>query len=348
MRKFLVDECKSQDLALEDDKKGLGPEKQSRQYTYIKPLGGSIGPKQTKCITTEELDFYDLQRAVTVTCSTQTPDVPSGGAFLTKTRYCLTWAAANQTRLQMNCTIEWSAKSWLKGPIEKGAKDGQQQYGDSLIKILKNAVGRPRGLTSTSKGASKKKKRKSEKRDGRSEKPGVAVTAKEENWGLLEPLRSILGPVVDILRPVLKTEILIAVLFVLVLVLYLRPPTSSGLGLTTRPERLTAYEEMWRKEESELWNWLESRAGVDTITYQQNPGAARAAGADDDSILQKRRQKQRQKVLKGKDIESRLREENMAETEVEEAIRVTKERLEVLEGVVGEKRRRSREQRKGG
>ncbi|ETN40842.1 uncharacterized protein HMPREF1541_05122 [Cyphellophora europaea CBS 101466] len=335
MRKFLVDECKSLELALEDDKKGLGAEKQSRQYTYIKPLGGSIGPKQTKCITTEELEFYDLQRAVTVTCSTQTPDVPSGNAFLTKTRYCLTWAASNQTRLQMNCTIEWSAKSWLKGPIEKGAKDGQQQYGDSLLKSLKAAVGRPRGLTSASKGAKKGKKRKGE-RSRKSEKV-EAVAAKDNNWGLLEPLRGPLSPIVDVLRPVLKTEILIGVLFFLVTILWLRGPSGSGqlgpYGAVTHGTRFAAYEEMWRKEESELWEWLESRTGLDTISYRKG-----SADLDDDRSIQRQKQKQRQKVLKGKDVASKLREETMAEKEVEEAIRITRERLEVLEGVVNSKK----------
>lgn len=332
MRKFLVDECKSIDLALEDDKKGLGAENTTRQYTYIKPLGGSIGPKQTKCITTEELDFYDLQKAVTVTCSTQTPDVPSGNAFVTKTRYCLTWATGNQTRLQMNCTIEWSAKSWLKSPIEKGAKDGQQQYGDSLVKSLKAAVGRPRGLTSASKGARKGKKRKSEK--VRRSETAADVARKDENWGLLEPLRGPLGPVIDLARPVLKTELLIGVLFLMVIMPWMRGGAARGdLTTISGPGRLAAYEEMWRKEESQLWEWLESRANIDAISYQKG-----ASAIDNERTVQKQKQKQRQKVLKGRDVASKLREENMAEKEVEEAIRITRERLEVLEDVVREKK----------
>jgi hypothetical protein len=115
--KYLNEECKVTDLVFEDDKKGLSNDNKIRQYTYIKPLGGSIGPKQTKCITTETLDAFDLEKAVSVTCTTQTPDVPSGSAFSVKTRYCLSWAPNNATRLQMNCGIEWTAKSWLKGKI---------------------------------------------------------------------------------------------------------------------------------------------------------------------------------------------------------------------------------------
>lgn len=115
MRKFLVDDQKSGDLQLEDDKKGLGEDSKTVTYSYIKPLGGSIGPKQTKCLVTQNLDAFDLERAVSVTCSTQTPDVPSGSVFVTKTRYCLMWGPGNSTRLLMSCVVEWSGKSWLKG-----------------------------------------------------------------------------------------------------------------------------------------------------------------------------------------------------------------------------------------
>ena len=72
VRKYLLEEQKVLELVLEDDKRGLDNDHKSRQYTYIKPLGGSIGPKQTKCITTENLDFFDLEKSVSVTCTTQT------------------------------------------------------------------------------------------------------------------------------------------------------------------------------------------------------------------------------------------------------------------------------------
>ena len=115
MRRWLVEDQKSLDLQMEDDKKGLGEDKKTLNYSYIKQLGGSIGPKQTKCIITATLEQFDLERAVTVLCSTQTPDVPSGNIFVTKTRYCLMWGPGNSTRLIMTCMVEWSGKSWLKG-----------------------------------------------------------------------------------------------------------------------------------------------------------------------------------------------------------------------------------------
>jgi hypothetical protein len=115
MIKFLLEDQKCLELQFEDDKKGLTNENKTRQYSYIKPLNSSIGPKQTKCISVETLDVLDLEKAVLVTLSTQTPDVPSGNVFSVKTKYLFTWAANNQTRFLMTCTIEWSGKSWLKG-----------------------------------------------------------------------------------------------------------------------------------------------------------------------------------------------------------------------------------------
>jgi hypothetical protein len=115
MKKWLVDEQKSRELDLNDDKIGLDNDHKSFTFSYIKPLNAPVGPKQTKCITTNTLEAFDLERAVTVNCSTQTPDVPSGSVFTTKTKYCLMWGPGNSTRVIANCTIEWTGKSWLKG-----------------------------------------------------------------------------------------------------------------------------------------------------------------------------------------------------------------------------------------
>lgn len=115
MTRFLLDEQKVLDLQMEDDKKGLSEDIRTRTYSYIKPLNASIGPKQTKCIIAETLDSIDLEKAVSITVATQTPDVPSGNVFSVKTKYCLMWAPGNATRLLMTCTIEWTGKSWLKG-----------------------------------------------------------------------------------------------------------------------------------------------------------------------------------------------------------------------------------------
>jgi hypothetical protein len=114
MSKFLTEVVKGTELQM-DDKKGLSLDNRTRSYNYIKPLNASIGPRSTKCITSETLDNLDLEKAVNVTMTTQTPDVPSGNVFSVKTKYCLSWAENNATRVQVNCTVEWTGKSWLKG-----------------------------------------------------------------------------------------------------------------------------------------------------------------------------------------------------------------------------------------
>ena len=119
MSKWLLNDQKCTDLQMED-KTGLSMDSKSRTYSYIKPLYAAIGPKQTKVISTETLEVVDLEKVVRVIVSTQNPDVPSGNSFTVKTKYCLTWAENNSTHVQINCTTEWSAKSWLKGRAATG------------------------------------------------------------------------------------------------------------------------------------------------------------------------------------------------------------------------------------
>lgn len=114
MNKWLSTDQKCTDIQMED-KKGLTADNKTRTFTYIKPLNGSIGPKQTKCVVTEGIEQIDLEKAVNISVSTQTPDVPYGNLFTVKTKYCMSWAENNATRVQINCTVEWSGKCWLKG-----------------------------------------------------------------------------------------------------------------------------------------------------------------------------------------------------------------------------------------
>lgn len=112
--KFLADNQKCTELQMED-MRALGGDNMSRTYSYTKPLPGGIGPKQTRCIINETIENLDFERAVNLVLITQTPDVPSGNVFCVKTRYCLSWAEKDRTRVQVNCGIEWSGKSWIKG-----------------------------------------------------------------------------------------------------------------------------------------------------------------------------------------------------------------------------------------
>lgn len=114
---FLSQNQKVQDLQMDDadETDGLCPSATTRTISYIKPLNGVVGPKQTRCILTDTLDYYDLEKAVAVTSSTQTPDVPSGNVFCVKNKVLLTWAENNTTNFLATGTVEWSGRSFFKG-----------------------------------------------------------------------------------------------------------------------------------------------------------------------------------------------------------------------------------------
>ncbi|KAB8772358.1 hypothetical protein FH972_026648 [Carpinus fangiana] len=261
MRKFLVDDQNSRELDMEDDKTGMGEQVKTFSYSYIKPLNASIGPKQTKCIVTQTLDAFDLDKAVSVTCSTQTPDVPSGNVFVTKTKYCLMWGPGNSTRFIMNCTVEWSGKSWLKGPIEKGANDGQTQYGKDIVRFFTAQVSSKVAKGPKTGGTKLKNKKRRTPTNGSEElKEGAKSASAARNSASLSPLGELLS---SILTPVFG----LSVLLLMMTVLWLRsgPSTKQGTPRLHGGNHASAYEELWRREENQLWDWLEDRLALDDI-----------------------------------------------------------------------------------
>ncbi|KAJ5908375.1 hypothetical protein N7495_001057 [Penicillium taxi] len=336
MTKFLVDNQKSGELQFESTAKGLTSESPIRKYSYIKPLYGAIGPKQTKCISTENLDLLDLEKAVLVTLSTQTPDVPSGNVFAVKTKYLLTWAPGNATHFLMTCNIEWSGKSWLKGPIEKGAIDGQGTFGNELVKTLKIGVV-PRGRTpAAGRGKGRRKKGGSDENDVTAttslNSSTDTSTSPAQSWGLFEPVRPILEPITSILKPLLSGNVAIVLIVFLLYMAFFRAPSNQsmlshemGYPSSTLPQRLAAYEEMWRREESELWNWLEDRVGMDgmvipTLRQMPDPSA--------------RHKSSRFNAADQRDFVAQLREQKVSDREMNHAIRTTRQRLDILEGMM--------------
>ncbi|SMN18426.1 similar to Saccharomyces cerevisiae YHR080C Protein of unknown function that may interact with ribosomes [Maudiozyma saulgeensis] len=120
----------------------------NRDYSYTKPLSGSIGPSKTKCLVSEKLDVYDLDGYVQVTQITKNPDVPSGNAFVSCTTFVLSWDKNNCTRMTVYVRVDWSGKSWIKGAIEKGTVDGvttaTKRLADDIIKLVSPKEKRPK------------------------------------------------------------------------------------------------------------------------------------------------------------------------------------------------------------
>ncbi|KAL7275079.1 hypothetical protein RUND412_001981 [Rhizina undulata] len=333
LSKFLGDEEKVLEIAIPDNGEWADTNgKKTRSYSYIKPLNNGIGPKQTRCNITESIDVNDMEDHVTVVMTIQTPDVPSGNVFAVKTRYCLMWAQDGATRMIVNCTIEWSGKSWLKGPIEKGANDGQVAFNKNLLAALRREV-QPKEIKQA--GAKGKKGKRKKDRDAKGELTGKAAggaqkahdsgsagTADLESWGIFPPLKTYLGPIVDILQPLFQGNIaviLICVLLVVIVINQTRGGNSSAKDVQYRtvPVGRAHWEDLWRNEEDSLWEWLEDRAGLYTIG----------------EVSRGRRMKSYERA-----IERMPLTEGMKEREVEEAIGVMEERLAVLRKIVEDRK----------
>lgn len=211
------------------------------------------------------------------------------------------------------------------GTIEKNVNEGQAQYCKDLFAALKAAVSsRPR--SSTNNGVKTKKKGKRSKAL-QSSTESISTTTREKkeeaNWGLLEPVRPILEPIVDILKPLLTGNIVYGLLVGLLVATWFgfgfgpnsKSPASYGPDpALQRAYRLAAYDEMWRREDSELWAWLEERVSLERLALERSNARRREADP--------------------RTLQDKLREERMDEREVEEAIRVTEEKLKVLREVV--------------
>ncbi|KAI8644158.1 hypothetical protein BD408DRAFT_413807 [Parasitella parasitica] len=193
MKKFLVDNQKSLELEMGDWKKGEGNVEFVRELSYIKPLGGAIGPKQTKCIITQQVLHQDIQKYVTVLATTCTPDVPSGGSFSCKTRTCFTWAGKGKVRVLVTVQVEFTKSSWLKSTIEKASIDGQQTYYKDL-----DAAVRQYFKDHPSEFADYKKSGKSKRRKGRKARSQHSPKPEEIEKNVQKP-KSVMGSISNLL-----------------------------------------------------------------------------------------------------------------------------------------------------
>lgn len=203
-----------------------------------------------------------------------------------------------------------------------------------MVKALKLGVV-PRGRVN---GAGRGKGRRKKGDAGATEASAAASikaavdanAGQAESWGLFEPVRPLLEPFTSMLKPLWSGNIAIFILGLLLYMAFFRSPTkpaglSSDLGCpgVSLPQRLAAYEEMWRREESELWNWLEDRVGMDGMvfpTLHHRTPEPRAS-----------RRSSRVNVADERELAARLREEKVSEREMDHAIRTTRQRLDILE-----------------
>lgn len=208
-----------------------------------------------------------------------------------------------------------------------------------MINAIKGALA-PRPRTSGAKAGGKGKgKRKKADPAAQEASPAAATatdatTGKTESWGILEPFHGLLEPVTGMLKPLLNGNAAILIIGVLLFMLFFRgssrPTVSShdiGCPGYTLPQRLAAYEEMWRREESELWSWLEDRVGLDGAVF---PTISRPS-------MSPLRQKAQQ-LRSERELSTKMGQEKMSDREMDAAIRATRERLDALEEILNKRK----------
>lgn len=173
--------------------------------------------------------------------------------------------------------------------------------------------------------------------DGTPETRGAKQSHPEKSlWGPLEPVRSVLVAFLDIVGSRMNAVTVLGALLAIFVSLYLRAiwrplanmDASVSFGGLNAPRRLAAYEQMWRREESELWTWLEDRVKLEAIVA--------GSGVDRENEAGSRRA--RQQVLQTREFAAKLQDEAMSERDIDEAISITSERLEALKAAVKAKK----------
>ena len=276
-----------------------------------------MGPKQTKCNTTEQIQVQDFNSSCMALTTTTTPDVPSGSSFQIMIKYCMMWAGGPTTRVLITCTIEWSKSSWIKGAIEKGANEGQVSFAkDLLSELRKKLEGGTQGGKRKTGGKKKfaKQKREEYKDDER------ATETKKERTGILskvneaaESLRDVVGPMV---KPLMSSSAIISVLLFMVFYALIRvertmSKISAGTLSTSRTES-TAQLNLGSADQNVLWDWIDTRIG--SVSKEERDG----------------------RLIWNNLAGDGLTEQGMEE--IEEAIRTTEGKLNALKAVV-EKRK---------
>lgn len=315
-------------IQIEEEKiTGLLKEGDERHYKYIKPLGGSIGPKQTSCIICDKVLQYNVTKAIVVEQTTSTPDVPSGNAFKIRTRIHLYWGENNHTKIYVVTSIEWTGKSWIKGPIEKGSIDGQKEsmkiLVDSVNEIIKNGdEGGKKQKRSRKKSENKRSKSISGNNNNDQEKNNKALEAEEaaknanksltaQINGLAETIGSSIPISIPMITPVIMGYLIITLQMVMVIYGYnwLTGKHSTNVItiakdsivinnnkylLTPSIENKFNDAKTHMNSQIQLWNWIRDKSG-DKI----NLGSTTSSGSSvADDYLQRYKHQELQDIVR--------------------------------------------------
>ena len=174
----------------------------------------------------------------------------------------------------------------------------------------------------------------------------VSAAKRNEGWGIFEPVHGVLGPAVDIARPLISANLVIGFLILLQIFTWLRGRSGGhrprvGFPQMLTPERIATYEEIWRREESNLWDWLEERIGMEEQVYPTSTSASASAATEDESdqAAVRKARRRRERSWRERDMRMKLQEgDAMSDKEFADAIRAAEEQVKKLKAAVQKKR----------
>ena len=161
---------------------------------------------------------------------------------------------------------------------------------------------------------------------------GFESSTDQDNWGLFTPLKTYLGPVADIISPLIGgAPGLVAICLVLTVFFwwqsrgaYSRHANTAVGGGSGVYHPHQYWDTLWRSEEDGLWEWLEDRVGINEVVAPPSPRA---------NSFERTARSRRGSGAAGAGLT-----QGMKRREVEDAIGVMEERLAILRKVVEEGR----------
>ncbi|KAI8137822.1 hypothetical protein BJV82DRAFT_566007 [Fennellomyces sp. T-0311] len=297
LKKFLIEQ-KNQELIInpwhDSDTENVIA---TRDMSYIKPLNGSIGPKSTKCLLTDEILHRDLEDFVTQETTTQTPDVPSGSSFCIKTRTCLMWAGKGQVRMLVTVLVDFYKSLWLKSTIENASISGQESYYKELDAAIRRQL--EKSTSSHIKKTDKRKKkvkRKHKHKDHDGDGDGNKANNHDDQSIWQRVLSSVIDWLVSNATIPNASQLSVICMFMLVIInLYIANKMAQmdkqleaihqGVGLSPKKPVEPRASLQHSQIENELWDWLgdiDPDHKVKTATVQ-DPSVAWEGVAEDDN-----------------------------------------------------------------
>ncbi|SCV70451.1 BQ2448_1845 [Microbotryum intermedium] len=165
LKGFFIDDQGLNEVEIGEWESNGDDDLQKREMSYIKPLNGSIGPKQTHCNIHDKNEKVDPETYISNVTTTRTPDVPAGKDFSVRTKTVMTWSDEGGARVRVTTEVEWTKTNrMLKGIIERSCIDGQKKYHQDLEKAARAHIEahsddfKDPGVTTTNAGGRSKKK----------------------------------------------------------------------------------------------------------------------------------------------------------------------------------------------